>query len=161
MSSLAQRCNAQGNVRVIFLKSWDGFFQVNTKFQLCVCAIIFLINLEEWESWNQEAQKKFCAQDENRTHDSPSSSSDTLSTELLEVLWRAGSEFNYNYNSHRGLHRGLALWYSRKQLSDYWDMVTENTSPFRPQTEPHFSLLQVGDLGVYSNLTGSLSRTMT
>ena len=59
-----------------------------------MCAIIFFINLEEWEFWNQEAQKKFLAQ-ENRTHDSPSSSSDALiSTELLEVLWRAGSEFN-------------------------------------------------------------------
>lgn len=65
----------------------------NYKIQLWVCAIIFFINLEEWEFWNQEAQKKFLAQ-ENRTHDSPSSSSDALSTELLEVLWRAGSEFN-------------------------------------------------------------------
>ena len=54
----------------------------------------------------------------------------------------------YNYTSHRRLHRGRALWYSRNQLSDYWDMVTENISPFRSQTEPHFSLLQVGDLGV-------------
>lgn len=37
-----------------------------------------------------------------------SSSSDALTTELLEVLWRSGSEFSYNYTSHRGLHRGLA-----------------------------------------------------
>ena len=37
---------------------------------------------------------------EIRTHDPPSSSSDALTTEPLESLWRAGSEFTYNYTSH-------------------------------------------------------------
>ena len=33
---------------------------------------------------------------ENRTHGPPRSSSDALTTELLEALWRAGSKFSYS-----------------------------------------------------------------
>ena len=56
-------------------------------------------NLEEGEFLYHKAQKKFQAPAENRTHGPSSSSSDALTTELLEALWRAGSEFNYNYTS--------------------------------------------------------------
>ena len=38
-----------------------------------------------------------------------SSNLDALTTELLEALWWAGSKFNYNYTSHRGLYRGTCL----------------------------------------------------
>ena len=41
----------------------------------------------------RKLKKKFRAQGENQTHDPPSYSSDALTTELLEVLRRAGSKF--------------------------------------------------------------------
>ena len=47
-----------------------------------------------------ESSEKFRAPGENQTHDPLSSSSDTLATELLDALWRAGWKFNYNYTSH-------------------------------------------------------------
>ena len=56
-----------------------------------------LSNLEEGEFYDQEAQKKFRTPGENWTHDPLSSSSDSLTTKLLEALWRAGSKFNHNY----------------------------------------------------------------
>ena len=34
--------------------------------------------------------------------------SDALTTQPLETLWRAGSEFLYNHTSHTRLYRGLA-----------------------------------------------------
>ena len=40
---------------------------------------------EEGEFKHQKAQKNFRAPGENRTHDHPSSSSDALTTELLEL----------------------------------------------------------------------------
>ena len=41
-------------------------------------------------------------------NDDPSSfSSDALTTELLEALWLAGSEFIYSYTSQRGMYRGV------------------------------------------------------
>ena len=50
-------------------------------------------------SKKEKAQKKFRAPGENRTHDPPSSSSNALTTELLEALWRGGSKFYNNYTS--------------------------------------------------------------
>ena len=47
-----------------------------------------------------ESSEKFRAPGENQTHDPLSFSSDTLATELLDALWRAGSKFNHNYTSH-------------------------------------------------------------
>ena len=64
-------------------------------------------NLKEGEFLYQKAPKKIQAPGENRTHDPSSFSSDAPTTELLEALWRAGSEFNYNYTSQRGLYRGV------------------------------------------------------
>ena len=64
--------------------------------------------MEEGDFQHQKAQKKFRAPGENQTHDPPSSSSDGLTTELLEALWRAGSKLCYNYT--RGIFKlgGLA-----------------------------------------------------
>ena len=59
-----------------------------------------------------------------------SSNLDALTTELLEALWWAGSKFNYNYTSQRGLYRGLArnwpftsvwdqdrtIWFGRRRI---------------------------------------------
>ena len=45
-----------------------------------------LSNLEEGEFYDQEAQKKFRSLGENWTHDPLSSSSDSLTTKLLEAL---------------------------------------------------------------------------
>ena len=53
-----------------------------------------IYNLEEGEFLYQKAKKSFRAPGENRTHDPPSSSSDALTTELLEALWRAGQGRN-------------------------------------------------------------------
>ena len=64
-------------------------------------------NLEEVEFLYQKAQKKIQAPGENRTHDPSSFSSDALTTELLEALWLAGSEFNYSYTSQRGVYWGV------------------------------------------------------
>ena len=64
--------------------------------------IRYAINLKEGQFLYQKAQKKFWAPGENQTHNPLSSSLDAL-----EALWRAGSKFNYNYTSHRGLHQGL------------------------------------------------------
>ena len=66
-------------------------------------------NLEEGEFLYQKAPKKIQAPGENRIHDPSSFSSDAPTTELLEALWRAGSEFNYDYTSQRGLYRGSEL----------------------------------------------------
>ena len=41
-------------------------------------------------SYTRKLSKKFRAPGENRTHDPPSSSSDALTTDLLEALWRTG-----------------------------------------------------------------------
>ena len=54
--------------------------------------------LEEGE--RKKAQKKFPALGENQTHDPVRSSSDALTTELLEAVWKAGSKFNKNYTNH-------------------------------------------------------------
>ena len=54
-------------------------------------------NLEEGEVLYQNGQKKFRASGENQTHDPPSVSSDVLTAEPLEALWRAGSKFNVIY----------------------------------------------------------------
>ena len=51
-------------------------------------------NLEEGK-FLQKAHKKFRDLGENRTHDPPSSNSDSLTTELREALWRVGSKLNY------------------------------------------------------------------
>ena len=64
-------------------------------------------NLEEGEFLYQKAPEKIQAPGKNRTHDPSSFSSDAPTTELLEALWRAGSEFNYNYTSQRGPYRGV------------------------------------------------------
>ena len=47
-----------------------------------------------------------------------SSNLDALTTELLEALWWAGSKFNYNYTTHRGLYRGLAR---NRPFTSVWD----------------------------------------
>ena len=51
-------------------------------------------NLEEGK-FLQKAHKKFRDLGENRTHDPPSSNSDSLTTELREALWRVGWKLNY------------------------------------------------------------------
>ena len=66
-------------------------------------------NLEEEEFLYQKAQKKIQAPGENRTHDTSSFSSGALTTELLEALWLAGSEFIYSYTSQRGMYRGVEV----------------------------------------------------
>ena len=51
-----------------------------------------------WKKENsnfRKLTKKFRALGENRTHDPPSSNSDTLTTELLRALWRVGSKLNH------------------------------------------------------------------
>lgn len=62
---------------------------------------------------NQRFQKNFIQDpDEIQTHNPPSSRSEGLTSELLEVLWQAGTKFSYNYASHWGLyweHGGLAI----------------------------------------------------
>ena len=63
--------------------------------------------MEEEEFLDQKAQNKFQAPGEGRTHDTPSSSSDALTTKLLVALWRAGLKFNHNYTSHGGMYQGL------------------------------------------------------
>ena len=75
--------------------------------------------MKEGELLWQNAQRKFRAPGENRTHDSRSSRQSALATELLEALWRVGSKFNHNYTSHRGLY-----------------LVTEEAT--YPITLPHF-----------------------
>ena len=64
-------------------------------------------SLEEVEFLYQKAQKKNQAPGENRTHDPSSFSSGALTTELLEALCLAGSEFIYSYTSQRGMYRGV------------------------------------------------------
>ena len=64
-------------------------------------------NMEEVEFLYQKAQKKIQAPGENRTHDPSSFSTGALTTELLEALWLAGSEFIYSYTSQRGMYRGV------------------------------------------------------
>ena len=64
-------------------------------------------SLEEVEFLYQKAQKKNQAPGENRTHYPSSFSSGALTTELLEALCLAGSEFIYSYTSQRGMYRGV------------------------------------------------------
>ena len=92
----------------------------------------YAINLEEGQFLYQKAQKKFWAAGDNQTDNPLSSSLDAPTTELLEALWWAGSKFNYNYTSHRGLHQGLPWnplstsvqwklrWHDCKELKRWW-----------------------------------------
>ena len=90
------------------------------------CAPLILLLI--WKKKNSDTtklRKKFRAPRENRTHAPTSSSSDALTTELVEALWRAGSEFNCNYTSHRGLHRGLTRWYQKAKINSLQQRVSQ------------------------------------
>ena len=66
-----------------------------------------------WKKEKSKARKR--APGENRIHDHPSSSSDALTNELLEALWRAGLKFtsNYNYTRHSTRYTKLTTSYLR------------------------------------------------
>jgi len=75
-------------------------FMTMTEGEAFVPVYMFLnCNLEDGEFLYQKARKKFRPSGEDQTLNPQSSSLDALATKLLEVLWRAGSEFNYKYTS--------------------------------------------------------------
>ena len=84
----------------------------DTLYKLYKVSTFLLIKVKEiiWKKENANSRmyrKHFGAPGENRTRYPPCSSSDAPTTELLKALSRAGSKFNYNYTSHRGLRSKL------------------------------------------------------
>ena len=74
------------------------------------------VSVRKKEKSNTCKLGKFQSLGDNRTDSPPSSSTDTLTTDLLEAPWREWWKINYYYTSHTGPVTGTYWTFSRKKM---------------------------------------------